>query len=230
MTRSTYSAFGKVAARSCCFSRRISNRYKSLSASRTSPGGVSGVGHKPCPASTSNASGAYSYCTPSRYPIPRFPDSRFPDSSISRFPDSPITRFPDFPLSSANSTGGLMSDERERQNDDMLTRSAALVGNALGAAVNTASQVAGAAASTGSTVAQVAGGAAERVMPEPARRAVKRTARRVVKQARRTVKVVARRATKTSARKKPTVTARKAAAVRGKKKGAAKKGGARKKR
>src|SRR3954468_13931437 len=71
-----------------------------------------------------------------------------------------------------------MSDERERQNDDMLTRSAALVGNALGAAVNTASQVAGAAASTGSAVAQVAGGAAERAVPEPTRRGGERTGRR----------------------------------------------------
>ena len=56
-----------------------------------------------------------------------------------------------------------MSDERDRQGDDILTRSAETVGSAIGSAVNTASQVAGAAASTGTTVANMASGAVERL-------------------------------------------------------------------
>lgn len=113
-----------------------------------------------------------------------------------------------------------MSDEQIQQSDDVLLKSAEMVGTVVGSAVNTASQVASAAASTTSSAAAAAGGAAERVVPAPARRAIKRTAKRVVKKTRRAAKVVARSARKAAARKKPTVKARKASvkksAARGK--------------
>jgi len=118
--------------------------------------------------------------------------------------------------------GGLMADERDQQGDDVLTKSAEMVGSALGSAANTVSQAAGTAASTTASAAQSAGAAAERVTA-PTRRAVKRTAKRVVKSARRMPKVAARRATKATARKKkPVVKARKASrsTTRGKKKAA----------
>ena len=116
-----------------------------------------------------------------------------------------------------------MSDEQNPQGDDVLLKSAEMVGTVVGSAVNTASQVASAAASTTSSAAAAAGSAAERVVPAPARRAIKRTAKRVVTKTRRAAKVVARSAKKAATRKKPTVKARKASAkkasaARGKKK------------
>ena len=132
--------------------------------------------------------------------------------------------------------GGSMADEREGQVDDMLTRSAEIVGSAVGTVVNAASQVAESTASAATSAANAASGAVARAVPAPTRRAVKRTAKRVVKQAKRSVRVAARRVKKATAGKKKKGAAatkkgapKKTSAAK-KKSGAKKKGGAKKKR
>lgn len=114
-----------------------------------------------------------------------------------------------------------MSDERDEPGTDALSRSADIIGGALGTAVNKASQATDLAGSTAAEISEIAIITTERT--RPARRAVKRTVKRAIKRARRVTKAASRRSTKRSAPKSKSAAKKAARSKKGSKKSAARK-------